>query len=170
MKKTILPKLFVGYLLFAIMGFVVISTLTYHLSHRFIIKNEAGKLYKEATLIASDYAVSYYNNTITLAEFQERLNALEHYLAAQIWIMGTTGDILVDSAQNAQTEPPAILAAAITRRVISTDGLKKNALAYTRRFPLITGSKATCLYTNLPSLWLLLTMVFYTSHTLRLLS
>ncbi len=106
MKKTILPKLFVGYLLFAIMGFAVISTLTYHLSHRFIIKNEAAKLYKEATLIASDYAVSYYNNTITLAEFQERLNALEHYLAAQIWIIGTTGDILVDSAQNAHTEPP----------------------------------------------------------------
>ena len=83
------------------MLFRSVSTITYHLSYRYIRSHEAADLYKEANLIASDYASSYYNNTITLSEFEERLEALSHYLSAQIWIVGTNGDILVNSAQKA---------------------------------------------------------------------
>lgn len=101
MKKTIYPKLFIGYLLFGILGFVVVTTVTYHLSYRYIADTEASRLYKEANLLASDYAASYYNKTITLTEFEERLKALGYYLDAQIWIVGTKGDILVNSAQSA---------------------------------------------------------------------
>lgn len=101
MKKTIYPKLFLGYLLFGVLGFIVVSTISYHLSYHYLIEKEAAQLYNEANLIASDYAVSYYNNTITLAEFEERLEALSRYLSAQIWIIGTNGNILVNSAQKA---------------------------------------------------------------------
>ena len=101
MKKTIYPKLFAGYLLFGILGFTVISTITYHLSYRYTQDREASDLYKEANLIASDYASSYYGNTVTLTEFEERLEALSHYLSAQIWIIGANGDILVNSSQKA---------------------------------------------------------------------
>ena len=99
MKKTIYPKLFFGYLLFGIMGLVVVSTITYHLLSHYTAKQEAAMLYKEANLIAADYAVSYYNKTITLEEFEERLEALDQYLSAQIWVIGSNGDILVDSSQ-----------------------------------------------------------------------
>ncbi len=101
MKNTIYPKLFVGYLLFGILGFVVVSTITYHLFSRYTTELEAARLYKEATLISADYAVSYYNKTITLEEFEERLEALGRYLTAQIWIVGSNGDILVNSNQKA---------------------------------------------------------------------
>lgn len=97
MRKSIYPKLLLGYLLFGILGFVAVSTFTSYYSMEYIEKKEASNLYKEATLIASDYAVSYYNNTITLADFEERLDALDTYLNAQIWIVDTGGNILVNS-------------------------------------------------------------------------
>ncbi len=97
MKKTIYPKLFLGYLLFGILGFVVVSTITSHLMLDYVKSKEASNLYKEANLIASDYAVSYYSNNITLTDFEDRLKALDVYLASQIWVVDTGGDILVNS-------------------------------------------------------------------------
>lgn len=99
MKKTIYPKLFCGYLLFGILGFIVISTFTSHCSLDYVKQKEASNLYKEANLVASDYAVSYYSNDITLADFEERLEALDNYLSAEIWVIGTNGNILVNSAK-----------------------------------------------------------------------
>ncbi|MCI8489982.1 MAG: HAMP domain-containing protein [Lachnospiraceae bacterium] len=99
MKKTMYPKLFIGYLLFGILGFTAVSTVTAHLSLQYVINKEASSLYKEANLVASDYAVSYYNNVITLDDFQDRLEALDIYLSARIWVINTDGNILVNSAK-----------------------------------------------------------------------
>lgn len=97
MKKTLYPKLLSGYLLFGILGFVVVATFTAQFNYRYVKKRDASMLYKEANLISSDYAVSYYSNNITLADFEERLEALSTYLGAEIWIVDPTGDILVNS-------------------------------------------------------------------------
>ena len=99
MKKTIYPKLLGGYLLFGILGFIVISTFTAHFSFEYIEQKEVSNLYKEVNLVASDYAVSYYSNDITLAVFEDRLKALDNYLSADIWVVSTNGDILVNSAK-----------------------------------------------------------------------
>ncbi len=84
MKKTIYPKLFIGYLLFGILGFIIVSTITSHLLFDYVQSKEASNLYKEANLIASDYAFSYYSNAISLTDFEQRLEALDTYLSAQI--------------------------------------------------------------------------------------
>lgn len=99
MKKTIYPKMFFGYFLFGILGFIVVSTFTYHFSMEYITKKEASSLYKEANLIASEYAVGYFSNNITLADFEERVEALDTYLSAQIWVIDTGGRILVNSEE-----------------------------------------------------------------------
>lgn len=102
MKQRLLPKLLIGYLLFAILGFMVVATYTTEQTLDYMTKKEASDLYKEATLISTDYAVSYYSNNMTLADFEERLNALDSYLNAQIWVLSPSGDILVNS--NAKTD------------------------------------------------------------------
>lgn len=99
MKKTLYPKLLFGYLLFGILGILVVSTFTANLTFDYITRKEAANLYKETNLVASDYAISYYSNDITLADFEERLKALDTYLSAEIWVIGTNGDILVNSSK-----------------------------------------------------------------------
>lgn len=103
MKKTIYPKLIIGYLLFGILGFTVVSTITSYFSYQYIKKNEISNLYKEANLIASDYAVSYYSNYITLSDFESRLKVIHTYLAAQIWVIDREGNILVDSTKSSDS-------------------------------------------------------------------
>lgn len=100
MKKTIYLKLIIGYLLFGILGFTVVSTITAHFSYQYIKRNEISQLYKEANLISSDYAVSYYSNYISLSDFESRLKAIHTYLSAQIWVIDRKGNILVDSAKS----------------------------------------------------------------------
>lgn len=101
MKKTLYLKLLLGYLLFGIVGFILVSTVTSYLSGEFVKKYEASMLYREANLIASDYAVSYFKNDITLADFQERIEAVDTYLSAHIWVVSSNGAILVNSEKKA---------------------------------------------------------------------
>lgn len=97
MKKNLYLKLLVGYLLFGIVGFILVSTITTQISSEYVKKKEAANLYREANLISSDYAYSYYSNHITLADFEQRLDAIDTYLAGEIWVISPEGEILVNS-------------------------------------------------------------------------
>ncbi|MFV0464428.1 MAG: sensor histidine kinase [Lachnospiraceae bacterium] len=99
MKRTLYPKLLLGYLLFCVISFIIVTTFTTTRTHTYLKSQSAQSLYKEANLVASDYAVSYYNNDITLADFEERIEALALYLNAQIWVVSQYGEILVNSSE-----------------------------------------------------------------------
>lgn len=60
-------------------------------------EQEADNLYREAKTIASGYATNYYQNTLTLTEFQAQLSAIDTYLNASIWIVSPQGEILLNS-------------------------------------------------------------------------
>lgn len=97
MRRTLYLKLLLGYLLFGVLGFIVVSTVTSHFSMQYIERQEAKDLYRESTMIAETYAANYYSNTLTLADLQRQLEALDTYLSAQIWIINPGGQIMVNS-------------------------------------------------------------------------
>ena len=98
MKRTLYPKLLSGYLLFGILGFIIIATFTYHLTFSHLEKKEAQNLYRESALISSNYAQNYFSNSMTLDEISSQLTALDSYLNADIWIVDTRGNILINTA------------------------------------------------------------------------
>ena len=97
MKKTLYLKLLLGYLLFGILGFILVSTVTAEVQLRCLKKHTASDLYREATLVANQYAAEYYKNTMTLEDLQNQFGALDTYLSSQIWLINTDGTILVNS-------------------------------------------------------------------------
>lgn len=107
MKKRLYLKLFIGYLIFGIVGFILVSTFSTRHSHAYLLKEEAENLYREASLIASSYAADYYNDyvayyyqhDITIEELHELLASLDTYLSSEIWIMDTNGHLLINSAK-----------------------------------------------------------------------
>ena len=99
MKHTRYIKILLGYLIFGILGFIAVATFTSTCSMNYIEKQEAKDLYRESNLIASTYATNYYKHAITLDELQKQLEAVDTYLNADIWIVSTSGDILVNSDQ-----------------------------------------------------------------------
>ena len=108
MKRTLYLKLLGGYLLFGLLGFLIIATFTYHLTFQHLGKKEAQNLYRESALISSSYAQNYFSNTTTLDEINEQLCALDTYLNADIWIVDTHGNILIntDSTENTDEAIP----------------------------------------------------------------
>ena len=80
MKRTLYPKLLAGYLLFGLLGFIIIATFTYHLTFQHLERREAQSLYREASLISSNYAQNYFNNSTTLDEISTQLSTLDTYL------------------------------------------------------------------------------------------
>ena len=98
MKRTLYPKLLAGYLMYGLIGFLIITTFTYHITFAFVEKKEAASLYRESALISSNYAGNYFSKTMTLDEIQTQLSTLSTYLSSEIWIVDTRGSIILNTA------------------------------------------------------------------------
>ncbi len=103
MKRTLYPKLLFGYVLFGCIGFFIITTFTYHLTFQFVERRNAANLYRESALISSHYAENYFSKAMTLDEIQTQLMVLSEYLASDIWIVDTEGNIILDTAASSST-------------------------------------------------------------------
>ena len=80
MKNTLYVKIIFLYLVFGLVSFLSIASLGSYLAQRHVVKETAEKLYKEANYIASNYAVQYAQNQITLRDVQAQLDAIDIYL------------------------------------------------------------------------------------------
>ena len=97
MKKKLYAKFILGYVVYGIIAFFVLYTVAQALITHQSRKNEAQALYRESNLIASDYAVNYFNSEITLENVQSQMGAVSKYLSAEIWIIDTHGNLLLNS-------------------------------------------------------------------------
>lgn len=104
MKHTLYPKLLAGYVMYGVIGFIIITTFTYHITFDFIEKKEASSLYRESALISSSYAENYFSKSMTLEEIHTQLAALSTYLSGEIWIVDTHGNIILNTAKPTLTE------------------------------------------------------------------
>lgn len=104
MKHTLYPKLLFGYLLYGVIGFIIITTFTYHLIFEFVERRDAANLYRESALISSSYAENYFSKSMTLNEIQTQLSVLSDYLSSDIWIMDTSGNLILDTANPKLTQ------------------------------------------------------------------
>lgn len=98
MKRTLYPKLLAGYLMYGIIGFIIITTFTYHMIFDFVEKRDAANLYRESALISSNYAAEYFSKSMTLDEIRTQLATLSTYLSSEIWIVDTRGNIILNTA------------------------------------------------------------------------
>lgn len=97
MKRTLYLKFLTGYLIFGILGFILVSTLTHYGLQNQVQNYEARVLYTECTEIASHYAANYYNGSMELEELHSHLNMLSNYMNTKMEVIDTTGRIIIDS-------------------------------------------------------------------------
>ncbi len=109
MKSTLYPKLLVGYLLYGVIGFLIVATFTYHITFQFVEKKDAASLYRESAQISSTYAEHYYSKTMSLEEIETQLGTLSSYLSGEIWIVDTRGRMIVNTAHPALAESGEVI-------------------------------------------------------------
>ena len=110
MKKRLYLKLFIGYLLFGIFGFILVSVVTSAVQFNQLKTDTASDLYREATVIANRYAMDYYNHNATLEDMQGHIETLDDYLSAQIWLIDKNGNVLLNSRKAADLDNPETIA------------------------------------------------------------
>ena len=98
MRRTLYLKLILAYIIFGIFGFIMVSTFASSMTLEHLIREQAEKMYEEATLIANTYATDLYNNQTSLDAVQKQLDALDTYMNATIWIMNPSGRLILDSS------------------------------------------------------------------------
>ena len=77
MKRTLYLKFLAGFLAFHVLAFLVVATFTTRSTYRYMLDTEADSLYRQAKIVASNYAANYFQNTLTLKDIQEHLATFE---------------------------------------------------------------------------------------------
>jgi len=109
MRRTLYLKFLLIYVLFGIAAVTVIATFTSRSTLQHLTDRAAVSLYREASLIASNYAVQIYDkdeSAKTGAEMQ--LKAIDTYISAEIWIINNSGKVLFDSRQKIDSFNPPV--------------------------------------------------------------
>lgn len=106
MRRSLTLRLLAGYVVFAALGFILVTTFTYQSVFSRVERQEASSLYREATQISANYAASYFAETATLEEIQRSLSTLSDYLSAEIWIVDSSGRIVSSTAATPASKEP----------------------------------------------------------------
>ncbi len=91
-------KLLIGYLIFGLLGFITIATISSDMTYNHLIKRESESLYDEATMIAEQCSKVYEGKNINLDSAYPQLEAVSAYLGSDIWIVDQNGSIAADSS------------------------------------------------------------------------
>ncbi|MBQ7925398.1 MAG: ATP-binding protein [Lachnospiraceae bacterium] len=97
MKKTLYLKFILGYLIFGIFGFIIISTFIPTMIKEKLVKDKAEDLYQEAVLVAEDYATGLYTSETSLETVKTGLDALALYMDSEIRIINPSGRLVLDT-------------------------------------------------------------------------
>lgn len=91
-------KLLIGYLIFGLLGFITIATISSEMTYRHLVERESESLYDEATMIAERCSKAYEGKTINLDSAYPQIEAVSAYLQSDIWILNHEGTIVADSS------------------------------------------------------------------------
>lgn len=103
MKKFLFAKFIIAMVFLGILGFTAISLVGTDLVEDHVESVYSGRLYREASKIAGQRAVKYYQETDTPAEFYEALCSAV-YDNEEIWLINPKGEILMNTSRKFITE------------------------------------------------------------------
>lgn len=98
MKKVLYWKFIYGYALFGILSFLLICTLGSTLIEKRLTGQASEILYGEATSIAQNESMRYFNDEISLRSLHENLCTISTFQQIQIQIINPSGNILLNTA------------------------------------------------------------------------
>lgn len=104
MKKTLYLKFVLAYIIFSVFGVIIITTFIPTLTQEHLVKEKAGELYEDATLIATTYAEKLYRNETTLPVVKTQLDFLAECTPSIIQIINPSGMIILDTTAEIDVE------------------------------------------------------------------
>lgn len=104
MKRTLYSKFVLAYVIFGIFGFIIVTTFVPSMTREQLVREKAGNLYSEATLIANTYASGLYTSETSLETVKTQLDSLAVYLNSIIRIINPSGRLVLDTNEPLNVE------------------------------------------------------------------
>ena len=102
MRKTLLSRLILCFLICIMSVFVFLNTHGMSLLENKLKKEQINLLYKQASLISSSYRGNFFEGDKTLDDLASQFVSIDTYLNIRVWIVNREGKIVADSS-NANT-------------------------------------------------------------------
>ncbi|MCR5250186.1 MAG: HAMP domain-containing protein [Lachnospiraceae bacterium] len=109
MKRTLYLKLLIAWVIFAVFGFIVVSTFMQQMTLNRLQQNKAEELYRVATLLSENEGLLIYTNEASLAGTKVSLDFYASMLGARIQILNPSGLVVVDSELPINIDDPAVI-------------------------------------------------------------
>ena len=112
MKHSLYLKFILIYLVFGLLGFLVIATFSSRMTLNYLTSQESESLYREANYISTNFVRSYYSdspNASSLEDIHTHFQALDTYLNASIWLLNADGTLLVNSDASLSENPDTVI-------------------------------------------------------------
>lgn len=106
MHSNLYLKFIILYVIFGFLSLFTTATLGAQLVLDTIQKNDAARLYREATMLATDYLSDYYSDEKNSSDVRTVLNGLNIYLEADLWLTDTEGNILLSVSSSGMAVIP----------------------------------------------------------------
>ena len=108
MKSILHLKFIALYLIFAFLCIFTTATLTTQLITDRLEEDTSQTLYREASLIASDYLPSYFTDDSSFQAVQSQLAAMRLYLESSLWFVKSDGTMITSSNLEGTSAPEVI--------------------------------------------------------------
>lgn len=105
MRSTLHLKFIIVYIIFGFLSIFTVATLTFNLTESPLEEKTATSLYREASLIASNYLPAYFDETLELGEVRLQLSGMKIQLEAAVWFVGKDGTMITSAEP--EDYPPA---------------------------------------------------------------
>lgn len=101
MKRSLLLKLSVCYILVAILLFTILNTYGASRIQHSLIEDKKNVLYEEAALIRSEYMANYFMENLTLTSLNTQLRTIDTFLDTRILCLRADKSLLLDTRDTA---------------------------------------------------------------------
>lgn len=126
MKKSIIAKILLGYVLYAIIGIIIIVLLSSTVTEKSITKVYGQELYDNAVMIAEDCKNAYLSSSSDLTDASTYLDSISAYIDADIWLVKKDGTIIYDSSQKMTDYKLSVFNPASVKGQYTTDAFEND--------------------------------------------
>ena len=95
MHSNLYLKFIILYIIFGFLSIFTAATLGAQLDLDTIRDDDASRLYREATILATDQLSDYYSEDMSFTATRTLLNGVNIYLEADLWLTDTDGNVLL---------------------------------------------------------------------------
>ncbi len=102
MIRSLYYKFILGYVIFGLLGFLVIGFFSSNATYEYLLQEKADLLYDEANQLALDCSSVYGRTAPSLETVSHQLSILSPSLQSEIWVVNRDGMVTIDSEKGAR--------------------------------------------------------------------